>query len=385
MAFLRRFPRSPFWFAGFSLPDGRRVQRSTKQNSRKKAQALADKWEAAAKLAAQKTLGEAQARRILSEIYSSLNGEPLPTKTARAFLNGWAEARKVDTKPRTHAAYAQIARDFIKALGSRADLDVSMITKSDVSKYREGVRQRTSVATANKSLKYLRVALKAAWADGLTQDNPAAKVPTLANVDRVRKRAFTLPELKQIFAKAEGEWRGLILFGMYTGQRLRDIATLTWTNVDLQKPEIAFVSLKTGRQMIIPLVPSITEYLQGLPASDDPSAPLFPNAFKYASKKNGESRLSQHFYSLLVAANLATERTRDATGLGRSRRRTVNPISFHSLRHTTTSLLKNAGVSEAVAMDIIGHDSKAVSQNYTHIPEDTKRAALEKLPSIQTN
>ena len=98
MAFLRRFPRSPFWFAGFTLADGRRVQRSTKQGDRKKAQATADKWEEAAKLASQKRLGEAQARRILSEIYEKLHGEPLMTKTARQFLTDWAEGRKVDTE-----------------------------------------------------------------------------------------------------------------------------------------------------------------------------------------------------------------------------------------------------------------------------------------------
>ena len=33
-------------------------------------------------------------------------------------------------------------------------------------------------------------------------------------------------------------------------------------------------------------------------------------------------------------------------------------------------------------MDIIGHDSKLVSQNYTHIEESTKRKALSKLPDI---
>jgi hypothetical protein len=56
---------------------------------------------------------------------------------------------------------------------------------------------------------------------------------------------------------------------------------------------------------------------------------------------------------------MAEERSKDETGNGRSRRRVINEVSFHSLRHTATSLLKNAGVSEAVAMDIIGHESKA--------------------------
>jgi hypothetical protein len=157
------------------------VQRSTKQTDKKKAQAIVDRWEEAAKLAAQKRLGEAQARRVLSEIYGHLHNEPLPSKTARQFLDEWADARKADTSPRTAAAYSQVARDFAETLGPRADLDISLISKADVATYRDCVRRRTSIPTANKSLKYLRIALKRAWADGLAQDNPAAKVETLKN------------------------------------------------------------------------------------------------------------------------------------------------------------------------------------------------------------
>jgi integrase len=57
-------------------------------------------------------------------------------------------------------------------------------------------------------------------------------------------------------------------------------------------------------------------------------------------------------------------------------------LSFHSLRHTATSLLKNAGVSQAVAMEFIGHESEAISQHYTHIEAATMRSAAEKLPNI---
>ena len=32
--------------------------------------------------------------------------------------------------------------------------------------------------------------------------------------------------------------------------------------------------------------------------------------------------------------------------------------------------------------DIIGHESEAVSRNYTHVDAETKRAAIEKLPDI---
>lgn len=111
-----------------------------------------------------------------------MNGERLPSATARDFLNGWVEKRGADTSPRTAAAYGQVVRDFLASLGDRPDREVSLVNKADVATYRDSVRARTSIATANKSLKYLRVVLGAAWKDRLTQDNPAAIQELLAKV-----------------------------------------------------------------------------------------------------------------------------------------------------------------------------------------------------------
>jgi hypothetical protein len=41
--------------------------------------------------------------------------------------------------------------------------------------------------------------------------------------------------------------------------------------------------------------------------------------------------------------------------------------------------MKNAGISSAAVQDIIGHESAAISANYTHIDEETKRSALSAL------
>ena len=49
------------------------------------------------------------------------------------------------------------------------------------------------------------------------------------------------------------------------------------------------------------------------------------------------------------------------TEKGRGARRNTSSLSFHCLRHTTTSVLKNKGVSHAIAMELIGHDSEAVT------------------------
>jgi integrase len=386
VASLRLKPRSPYFFACYLDPDGRRVQRSTKQSKRRAAQVIANQWEKAARLGSEKRLGEDQARRVLAEIYEAVNDEPLPSTTASAFFAEWAEKKKTDTSPRTAAAYGQMAREFITSLGPKASRDISQVTKVDVARYRDAVQKRTSVATANKLLKYLRVALGAAWKDGFIQDNPAARLDTIKRDpnDQTQRRPFTNKEIKEILAQATGEWKGIVLFGLYTGQRLKDIARLTRKNIDPDGNVLRFETAKTNRSMEIPLAAPVVTYLQTLPTGDDPSSPLFPEAFAIASKEGSDSRLSQQFHRLLVSARLASARlpNRMSKGIGRSAPRERSKISFHSLRHTATSLLKNAGVSEAVAMDIIGHDTEAMSLVYTHISIKTKRSAIAKLPSF---
>lgn len=57
-------------------------------------------------------------------------------------------------------------------------------------------------------------------------------------------------------------------------------------------------------------------------------------------------------------------------------------VSFHSLRHTTTSLLKNAGVSPAIAEEFVGHDSAEMNRVYTHIELEAMKKAAELLPDV---
>ena len=94
--------------------------------------------------------------------------------------------------------------------------------------------------------------------------------------------------------------------------------------------------------------------------------------------------MSQKFHDVLVSAGIAPARPpKDkGTGKGRSITRERSDISFHSLRHTSTSLLKAAGVSESVTRDIIGHESAEISRHYTHVEDEAKRTAIDKLPDV---
>jgi integrase len=62
--------------------------------------------------------------------------------------------------------------------------------------------------------------------------------------------------------------------------------------------------------------------------------------------------------------------------------REVNPLTFHSLRHSLASWLRDVGASESLAMEIVGHDSVSVDRAYVHSDAKLMREALNRLPKL---
>ena len=95
--------------------------------------------------------------------------------------------------------------------------------------------------------------------------------------------------------------------------------------------------------------------------------------------------LSRQFNEVLQKVNLVPKKSHHKAKTAHettSKRVTVNPLSFHSLRHTAATLLRMTGSSEAVAREIIGHDSASVDRGYVHMDPSSMQAALDKLPDV---
>jgi formylmethanofuran dehydrogenase subunit B len=97
--------------------------------------------------------------------------------------------------------------------------------------------------------------------------------------------------------------------------------------------------------------------------------------------------LSNQFAEILIAAGLTKSRyegrSHIARGIGRSAKREGAELSFHCLRHTAVSLLKDAGVPDAVVMALVGHDTVAMSQHYTHVGKEALAQAANKMPDLK--
>jgi integrase len=317
----------------------------------------------------------------VSDVFTAANIESMPSASVKSWCETWTEAKAIETEESTHARYKRVIDRFAGFLGdAKSKRDLSTLQSNDIARFRDHEAKELSRSTANLNVKVLRMCLGEAVRQGLLTVNPAMRVKLLKSRKEAKRRAFTLPEIKRIL-KACGddvEWRGLILFGLYLGQRLGDLAKLTWRTVDLNSGEIAFTAHKTGRRIILPLVQPLVDYLSALPSSDNPNAYIFPNA---AAHKRTNS-LSNQFREIMADAGLVEPRRHEKTKQGRDQTREPSEISFHSLRHSAVTMLKAAGVSDFIAREIVGHESAAVSRQYTHLTTDDKRAAMQRLPDV---
>jgi integrase len=264
---------------------------------------------------------------------------------------------------------------FLKYMGARADRALTTLQPRQIEAFKERLASRVAPSTVNKAIKVLKAAFNGAVAKRQLEFNPAEHVEGVETAEPVR-RPFTAQELSKLLNAAETDWRTMILVAFYTGLRLRDCANLTWQNVELHTGTINVVTEKTSRRQVLPIAEPLARHLNTL-AGDNPTAPLCPNLYG----KNS-SWLSGQFHNVMVKAGLAQKRDHLSKGKGRASKRQKRETSFHSLRYNTTSALKSNGVSDSVAMDIVGHETAAVSRNYTRIDDAAKRAAINKLPDI---
>ena len=381
MASLTKRPTSKNWVACFTDRTGRRLKRSTGEKSRKAAQRIADSYEAAAR----KKRTARQVREVIASLHKQITGEELPAHSYRQFANSWLERKTPETASSTAAFYRNALEKFEKFIGDKANGELVEISRDDITRFRNHESKTLAGKTVNHDLKVLKMLFRAARRDGAVAEDPCEFVDTIRERGGSNRRPFTIPELKAVLSVVDDEWKSMILFGLYTGQRLGDVATLTWQNVDLQRKEIRLVTRKTGKQMILRIPPPLLKHLEGVEAGDKPDEPLHPRAFAIVNEQGKSGHLSNWFADLLSDAGLREKkkhRKTGADGVGRGRGSSTGGLSFHCIRHTAVSLMKDAGIPEAAVMELVGHDSQAMSQHYTHVGMEALEKAAGSLPDL---
>ena len=378
MASVVKQPGSKFWIAAFRDATGKQHRRSTGETVKSRALEVAKQFERASK-------GKGNRHRVrntFADFYREHFGIDLPFSSVRTHCQNWLAPRKAKTSIATYARYARTLKRFLDFLGDDAEKDLNEIVPVQITPFRDSRLKNASTRTANLELKIVKMVFRSARLDGHLWQDPAEGVKTVKNRDPFSRRPFTIDELRSILKVADPEWESLIKFGLYTGQRLSDLASLTWSQIDLERDEIRLTTRKTGKSLLIPIAQPLREHLLILPSGDNPKAPVHPRSFQILHIQGRVGTLSNQFTDLLVAAGLRQSLDHQGRGIGRDGKRTGMDTSFHSLRHTAVSLLKDAGIPDAVVMALVGHESAAISHRYTHVGKEALSRATQSLPEI---
>ena len=369
MASLREHRHSRFLYACITGPDGKQKQFSTGLTDKREAMAVA----VTAEEAFRKHSANPQSLRKALERLAGEYSPTVDTDPAK-WLAQWAKDRAREVSDRTAAKYAQTIREASEWLTGAGVTTFGKMTPARMTELRNHWAQANGAATVTLKMKILRGALTAAVKAKLLADNPAEDVAPLRK-EETRRREFRPEELEILVPKLTGEWKGMFFLGLYTGQRLNDLAELRWRNVDMTECTIALRAAKTGATVALPLADPARKVLLELPGRADPASPMFPGLF-------GMSRgaRSNAFRKLLWSVGLARHPHEAGSATGSPN--ASSELCFHSLRHTATSMLKAAGVSDSIARAIVGHESAAVSRVYTHLDMPTMRAAMNKMPAV---
>jgi integrase len=371
--------KTPYYIAAYTDHLGRRRKRSTKEINKTKAQEVLNGWLKAVKEAKHGRLTESRAREIIGEIYESVSERKLYTPTIGEYFKDWLASEKPAVSEASYAKKDQAARLFLESLGDRVFLSLESVTESDMVKLRdELLAAGRRAATVNGLVrKVLAQPFRAAQKKGLIRIDPVAGLKAVRG-DPVKKHPFTTEQIQRLFNTAEGDWKGMVVAGFFTGARLGDLANLTEGNVDLFERTITFTQKKTGARIKIPMTEDLHTYLLSLPLKDNPKAPVFPTL--YGKTSSGASGLSAAFSRLMKRAGIDQGTIRErGNGVSRS----VSGLSYHSLRHSFNTVLANSGVPQELRMKLTGHSSAEMNAVYSHHELATIRGALDHLPRLK--
>lgn len=380
MAWLFKQIESDNWWIGYRF-NGRQYRRTTGTSDRDKAER---------ELAKLNSIYHAnRAGSLTEEFFRLLTQRPGVQITLLKALDDWLhDCRNLDEG--TLERYRNVRKSFVEY--TKADdhgpllRDISRETIAGFLRHKRG---ETSVATTKLYRRVLAGFYTYAADNDLVQSKPIPSVKSLKLIQadsNGERRCFTLDELKTIYGFAPDDfWRYMIIMGFYCAQRMGDLITLVWGGADFESNMIRLLADKQNRTVKVPMHPTVRNMLLALrdkAGAVKPSDPIWPEqAAKYEAQ--GAGPFSNQFYDeMLLPAGLVPKRTHHAKKDRTGRARQMNSVSFHCLRHTFVSLLKISGASQAVAKELAGHASDAVSDLYTHVPEAALTKAIAKLPEV---
>ncbi|SPE23205.1 hypothetical protein SBA2_120043 [Acidobacteriia bacterium SbA2] len=316
--------------------------------------------------------GKNEARKAADKVMQQVN-QVAPRPQASITLGEfWAEHFKPNLvekmKRNTRSMYEQLWKNHIALAFERVrmrDISGFEIDRFVTTKYKQGYASQTVLHLRSVLSKMFKTAVKWRW----LAENPVRDIEAPPTRVKRQQRALSVEEVSLLLDRLKNPVRLIVMIGVTLGLRIGEILGLSVEDFDHGTLHVRRSwcrghegGTKNGKDREIPVPPYLGEALEEYRRGRPPSGWLFVGA---AGKPLSDRNLIQrHVYPI-------------AGELG------IPHFSWHSLRHTFSTLGGNEGTIPAVVMkQLLGHSRLSTTDRYMHDLAGPKREAVEKIENL---
>lgn len=301
-----------------------------------------------------------------------LNKSPNSVKEYNYDLNMFLKYMKIDFKLTKENDFSKInIKDFdIQTL--------KKITTNDINSFLSylALNQGSKPATRARKISTIRIFFAYLFDQKLIDDNPAIGIKTPKQEKRMPKY-LSLDDSKKLLSvtadendeNKERDYAIITLF-LNCGLRLSELVGINISNIDFSENRLTVIG-KGNKERTIYLnktcIKAIQDYLSVRPKEGIKVDSKGSNKALFLSKR--KERISNRMVQYIV------ERELMKAGLDTSK------YSTHKLRHTAATLMYQYGHVDIRALqELLGHESIATTEIYTHVSNEQVRDAVERNP-----
>ena len=226
------------------------------------------------------------------------------------------------------------------------------ITPYLIEEYKQNRLEFIKPATVNRELACLKYLFNLAINWELATTNPVTKIKFFKE-ELLPLKILSGEEVNQLISACLPHLKPIVIMALHTGMRRGEILNLKWESIDFDTGLILVANSKNSENRYIPISSYLAQVLSNLRKV---SSYVFVNP----NTKRPYSEIRQAFHSAVKTAGLARMR-------------------FHDLRHNFASQMVMSGVDIVTVKEILGHRSIKMTMRYSHLTQDHKKSAVERL------
>ena len=262
----------------------------------------------------------------------------------------------------------QSAKIILNSFGP--EISFADITPQKVAAYRDARMRTVSASTIQKEfalLSHLFNIARREW--GFPVDNPVTQI-TRPKIRNNRTRFLTKEEAQRLLDVAKTSRNQklypYLLVMMHTGMRPSEAAGLKWGDIDLDGRLVRLQVTKTDMRYV-PLTEMAETVLRSIRPEDAGN-----DMHVFLPQGSGKLQKLVDVPCLHFKRSFGTARTKAG----------LDDVHLHDLRHTAASHLLMAGVDIRTLAEILGHKTLQMVHRYTHLLNDHKLKAVDKINSL---